>query len=118
LAYALSERSESTALPSLFSLKSPRTMASSSECNSSTFFVALITACTFGETNDLELRLLKHQEGAASRFTADRRPVTMVYAEEHADHASALKRERQIKRWTRAKKEALIAGDRTRLKGL
>lgn len=71
-----------------------------------------------GETNNLELRLSKHQEGASSSFTAERRPVTMVYAEEHSNRASALTRERQIKRWTRAKKEALVAGDRARLKSL
>lgn len=71
-----------------------------------------------GETNDLGFRLERHQEGSASRFTASRRPVAMVYAEEYPDRMSALARERQIKRWTRAKKEALIAGDLERLKRL
>lgn len=71
-----------------------------------------------GETNDLGLRLAKHQEGSASRFTANRRPVTMVYAEEYPDRAHARLRERQIKRWTRVKKNALIAGDLALLKRL
>ena len=42
----------------------------------------------------------------------------MVYAEEHANAQRALQRERQIKRWTRGKKEALIAGDQKLLKRL
>jgi predicted GIY-YIG superfamily endonuclease len=69
-----------------------------------------------GETNDLEQRLRKHQGGTASAFTARRRPVAMVYAEEYRDRARALAREQQLKRWTRAKKEAPIAGDIARLK--
>ena len=71
-----------------------------------------------GETNDLGLRLERHQNGSASRFTAHRRPVAMVYAEEYPDRMSALARERQFKRWTRAKKEALIARDLALLKRL
>jgi putative endonuclease len=39
-----------------------------------------------------------------------RRPVRLVYSETHASEAQAIKRERQIKGWSRAKKEALIAG--------
>jgi predicted GIY-YIG superfamily endonuclease len=39
------------------------------------------------------------------------RPVRLVYSEAHATRSEAIKRERQLKRWTRAKKEALIAGD-------
>ena len=71
-----------------------------------------------GETHDFEARLAKHNEGTASAFTACRRPVEIVYSEQHDDWASAQTRERQIKRWTRAKKEALIAGDLTLLKRL
>jgi len=64
-----------------------------------------------GETNDPYLRLAKHNDGSASAFTAKRRPVALVYSEIHSTRESALKRERQLKRWTRAKKEALISGD-------
>jgi predicted GIY-YIG superfamily endonuclease len=39
----------------------------------------------------------------------------MVYAEELPSLEAAPRRERQLKRWTRAKKEALIAGDAARL---
>ena len=71
-----------------------------------------------GETKDVARRLAKHSEGNASAFTATRRPVALVYSENHRDRATALRRERQLKRWTRAKKEALIAGDIHRLKSL
>jgi predicted GIY-YIG superfamily endonuclease len=71
-----------------------------------------------GETDDLELRLVRHNDGRASRYTAVRRLVTLVYSEVHTTRAAALKRERQLKGWTRAKKEALIAGDVQLLKRL
>ena len=71
-----------------------------------------------GESADLDLRLTKHNDGTACRFTSHRRPVVLVYSEEYRSRAEALNRERQLKRWTRAKKEALIAGDRQLLKRL
>jgi predicted GIY-YIG superfamily endonuclease len=71
-----------------------------------------------GETSDLALRLQKHQDGTASRFTVRRRPVVMVYAEEYGSQKQALTRERQLKRWSHAKKAALIAGDHRALKQL
>jgi len=71
-----------------------------------------------GETNDVERRLLKHNEGSASAFTAKRRPVVLAYSERFPSRDDALKRERQLKGWTRAKKEALIAGDPERLRRL
>jgi predicted GIY-YIG superfamily endonuclease len=71
-----------------------------------------------GQTNDLPKRLARHNDGVAAGYTASRRPVRVVHSEEHPTLAECLKRERQIKRWTRAKKEALIAGDRLKLKRL
>ena len=71
-----------------------------------------------GETADLDRRLEKHRDGSACPFTAIRRPVALAYAESHPVRATALARERQLKKWTRAKKEALIAGDVARLKQL
>jgi len=70
-----------------------------------------------GQTDELQARLVKHNDGSASAFTAERRPVDLVYSE-IPDRISALGRERQLKRWTRAKKEALIAGDLAKLKWL
>jgi predicted GIY-YIG superfamily endonuclease len=71
-----------------------------------------------GETQDLSSRIARHEAGAASRFTCARRPVALVHSESFSTRGDALKRERQIKRWTRAKKEALIAGDPDLLKRL
>ena len=68
-----------------------------------------------GQTNDLLVRLDEHQAGVAANFTALRRPVEMVYAEEHQTGRRAQDRELQLKRWSRAKKEALIAQDLKRL---
>jgi predicted GIY-YIG superfamily endonuclease len=44
--------------------------------------------------------------------------VALAHAELHDDQESASRRERQIKGWTTAKKEALIAGDAASLKRL
>ena len=71
-----------------------------------------------GETSDVVARFLRHEAGEASGFTRQRLPITLVYAELHADRPRALARERQLKRWTRGKKEALITGDLALLKRL
>ncbi len=71
-----------------------------------------------GETNEVERRLARHNDGAAAAHTAKRLPVRLVYTEQHPTRDDCLKRERQSKRWTRAKKEALIAGDKLVLRKL
>jgi predicted GIY-YIG superfamily endonuclease len=71
-----------------------------------------------GETNDVDFRVNRHNEGRASSFTAARRPVSLAYSEPHPNRGAALTRERQLKRWTRAKKDALIAGDSALLRVL
>lgn len=71
-----------------------------------------------GETHDVAQRVAEHNKGCASAHTAIRRPVQLVYVEQHVNRAAALTRERQLKRWSRAKKEALIVGDKAALKRL
>ena len=71
-----------------------------------------------GLTDDLDERMRRHHEGRGGRFTLTRRPVTLVYSEAWPTLLSARTREQQLKRWTRAKKEALIAGDTAALKAL
>ncbi|MDO5028014.1 MAG: GIY-YIG nuclease family protein [Bacillota bacterium] len=61
-----------------------------------------------GITNDLERRLKMHNEKKASKYTRGRTPVSLVYVEEDHDKSSALKREIQIKKLTREKKDQLI----------
>ena len=64
-----------------------------------------------GHTEDLEGRLWQHQQGICCDWTKRRRPVELVWCESAPTRYEALAFERRIKRWTRAKKEALIAGD-------
>ena len=71
-----------------------------------------------GSTEDIPARLSKHSDGSASQYTAVRRPVALVFSEQLASIEEARARERQLKGWTRAKKEALIAGAADRLKTL
>jgi predicted GIY-YIG superfamily endonuclease len=71
-----------------------------------------------GHTDDLAAREKAHSDGLGARYTAERRPVRIVYSEEHRSTESAIARERQLKRWTTSKKEALIVGDLRSLKSL
>lgn len=63
-----------------------------------------------GQTSDLGSRIARHNEGTAARWTAARRPVVLAYAEHFSTLAEAVARERQLKRWTHAKKAALADG--------
>ena len=71
-----------------------------------------------GHTDDLASRERTHNEGRGSRYTAMRRPVRIVYSEQHDSIETGMARERQLKGWTAKKKEALIAGDLSTLKSL
>lgn len=64
-----------------------------------------------GHTDRLEVRIAQHQAGRGSDFTARRQPVTFVWSQDFGTRIEALEAERRIKGWSRAKKEALIAGD-------
>lgn len=62
-----------------------------------------------GITNDLERRISEHQAGLYQRsFTYKRRPVTLVFVQTFQQVADAISFEKQVKGWSRAKKEALI----------
>ena len=71
-----------------------------------------------GYSDDVTKRIETHNAAKAARWTAGRLPVKIVYQEPFTTEQQAVKRERQIKRWSHAKKEALIAGDRKALKDL
>jgi tRNA/rRNA methyltransferase len=64
-----------------------------------------------GHTDDLAVRLATHQAGVLPCYTRNRRPVELVWSQEFAEREEAFAAERQIKGWSRAKKEALITGD-------
>jgi putative endonuclease len=61
-----------------------------------------------GSTNDIERRLVQHQEGEGSNFTRKHLPVKLVYLEEFDRFDEAFHREKQVQGWSRKKKEALI----------
>ena len=61
-----------------------------------------------GSTNNLDARVRAHNDGRGARYTSGRRPVSVVYAEACGTMSDALRRERALKRLTRAQKEALI----------
>ena len=64
-----------------------------------------------GHTNDLEQRLAAHKRGAIEGYPLSRRPVELVFSDRFSTRQEAFHRERQIKGWSGARKEALIKGD-------
>ena len=71
-----------------------------------------------GSTSNIEKRISEHQKGAILGYTHSRRPVELVFSDYFDDVHNAISAERQIKGWSRAKKEALIKGDFELLKEL
>ena len=61
-----------------------------------------------GITTDVVLRFKEHQTGIGGRYTRARRAVKILYTERFKTRSEALKREAEIKSWTRAKKLVLI----------
>ena len=62
-----------------------------------------------GYALDVAQRCAAHNDGHGAKYTASRRPVTLVYQEEHPSVGDALRREAALKRLTRSEKEALIS---------
>ena len=71
-----------------------------------------------GFARDPNERVNVHNSGKGAKYTRSRRPVSLVYVERCDSLSAALQRERQIKPWSRAKKEALVVGDFDLLKRL
>ena len=71
-----------------------------------------------GSTKHLIKRILQHKSGNGSNHTRLRLPVILVYLEYFPRIEDAFRREKQIQRWSAAKKEALIKRDMQRLKDL
>ncbi|MBI4233005.1 MAG: GIY-YIG nuclease family protein [Chloroflexi bacterium] len=64
-----------------------------------------------GHTDNLEQRLAAHNAGETPGYTQTRRPVHLAFCEELPTRLDSLERERQLKGWSKAKKEALSRGD-------
>jgi putative endonuclease len=61
-----------------------------------------------GYARDPRARVKKHNTGRGARYTSGRRPVRLIYSESFESVGDALRRERTLKRQSRAQKEALI----------
>jgi putative endonuclease len=72
-------------------------------CSDNTFYT--------GSTTQLEARISEHKLAAYSGYTAARLPVRLVWSDQFPDVYQAIAAERQIKKWSHKKKEALIRGD-------
>ena len=80
--------------------------------NASLYILRLKSGSLYiGATTDLKQRYKDHLNGRACRTTKLDPPLKIVYSETLPTFSDARKREMQIKRWTRAKKKALVAGD-------
>ncbi|MGZ3864798.1 MAG: GIY-YIG nuclease family protein [Bacteroidia bacterium] len=74
------------------------------QCIDSTYYV--------GITNNLRRRLSEHASGINKKFyTYKRRPIELVYHTKFTDANAAIQFEKKIKKWSVAKKEALITGN-------
>lgn len=57
-----------------------------------------------GYSNDVDHRFSDHKDGKGGRYTRSHKPIKLIYSEELPTKSQALKRERQIKGWSREKK--------------
>jgi len=71
------------------------------QCSDGTYYT--------GWTLDPHKRIEIHNKGRGAKYTRTRLPVKLVYVEEQPDRASAMKRERAIKKMTREEKQKLIS---------
>ncbi len=71
-----------------------------------------------GHTDNLDARVAQHAGGELASYTAARRPVHLVWSESFPTRDEAFAAERRIKGWSRAKKEALFAGNWDQLRAL
>ncbi|MBZ9626476.1 GIY-YIG nuclease family protein [Psychroflexus sp. CAK57W] len=80
-------------------------------CSDKTFYT--------GITSNLDKRINEHQSGKHfGSYTFNRRPVELVYYAEFSEVERAISTEKQIKKWSRAKKQALIDGHYEKLPNL
>jgi putative endonuclease len=70
------------------------------ECFNGTYYT--------GYTNDLEARLKLHNSGNGAKYLRGKGPVKLVYAKEYRYYKNAVRAEIDIKKRTRAEKEAMI----------
>ena len=64
-----------------------------------------------GSTNDIQKRFLDHLNGRGARYTKSHKPEKLIYQEKFFTKSEALKREAELKKWTKTQKSALINGN-------
>ena len=65
-----------------------------------------------GYAKDPAARLVRHNSGKGAKYTAGRRPVALVFTQKFRSLSRALKREHELKQWTRSRKDALVSAAR------
>ena len=90
------------------------------ESNGAAMYHVYILRCAndsfyVGSTQDLDSRVKTHNRGRGAAHTFKRRPVDLVYSEVFDSETEAVTRERQLKRWSGGKKQALVDGNIQRL---
>jgi putative endonuclease len=61
-----------------------------------------------GSTNNIDKRFKDHLAGRGARYTKSHKPEKIIYREKFSTKSEALKREAELKKWSKTKKEALI----------
>jgi putative endonuclease len=61
--------------------------------------------------NGLEARVAEHNAGTFDGYTSKRKPVSLIFSQHFESITDAIAAERQVKGWSRAKKEAMMRGD-------
>jgi len=87
------------------------------------YYVYILKCCDntyyIGITSNLSKRIVEHESGKyLDSYTYTRRPIDLVFYAEFTEPEKAIDSEKQIKKWSRAKKEALINGDYDKLPNL
>jgi putative endonuclease len=70
------------------------------KCDDNSYYV--------GHTDDIEKRIADHELNTYDCYTSTRLPIEVVYIQTFGTRGEALESERQLKKWSRRKKEALI----------
>lgn len=73
------------------------------ECADGTYYT--------GSTKDLDIRFMQHRSGMGANYTGKTKPMKIAYYEEFARIDDAFFREKQVQRWSHAKKKAIIDGN-------
>jgi putative endonuclease len=76
-------------------------------CEDGTFYT--------GYTKDIKSRLEQHKKGIGAKYTRSHKTSKLVYLEQFISRAEAMRREQEIKTYSKARKEELIKGPKSKL---